>query len=73
MINRQFALANAKGFSYVNREDDAGSEGLRKSKLSYYPAFLETKFKVCKKNELTVVERKHFEEGKSLYSERIYV
>lgn len=73
MINRQFVLANATGFSYVNREDDAGSEGLRKSKLSYYPAFLETKFKVCKKNELTVVERKHFEEGKSLYSERIYV
>lgn len=62
MINRQFVLANAKGFSYVNREDDAGSEGLRKSKLSYYPAFLETKYKACKASELTKVEKERFEE-----------
>lgn len=73
MINRQFILANAKGFSYINREDDTGSEGLRKSKLSYYPAFLETKYKLCKSSELTKAERERFEAGKSLYSERISV
>lgn len=73
MINRQFVLANATGFSYVNREDDAGSEGLRKSKLSYYPAFWETKYNLCKSSELTETERDRFEAGKALYSERITV
>ncbi len=40
MINQQFAQAAFEGFSFVNREDDAGDEGLRKAKLSYEPAFL---------------------------------
>lgn len=40
MINQQFVEHEAAGFAYVNREDDAGVEGLRKAKLSYGPAFL---------------------------------
>lgn len=37
MINKQFVLANAKDFKFVNREEDTGDEGLRKAKLSYSP------------------------------------
>ncbi|MDR3184269.1 MAG: phosphatidylglycerol lysyltransferase domain-containing protein [Prevotellaceae bacterium] len=44
MINQQFLLHHAAGFRYVNREDDAGDAGLRKAKLSYYPAFMQEKF-----------------------------
>lgn len=40
MINQQFAEHAAKDYTYVNREEDTGSEGLRKAKLSYRPVFL---------------------------------
>ena len=40
MINQQFVLREAQEYKYVNREEDTGSEGLRKAKLSYRPAFL---------------------------------
>ncbi len=41
MINREYLKNVAAGYTYVNREEDDGVEGLRKSKESYYPVMLE--------------------------------
>lgn len=49
MINQQFVLHEAEGFTYVNREEDTGAEGLRQAKLSYHPAFMVEKGIVRKK------------------------
>ncbi len=51
IINREFVLHNCDGFDYVNREDDAGDEGLRKAKLSYKPVKLVTKYYATLKNQ----------------------
>ncbi|MBQ6067892.1 MAG: DUF2156 domain-containing protein [Bacteroidales bacterium] len=37
IINQQFASHLPEQYVYVNREEDMGLEGLRKSKLSYHP------------------------------------
>ena len=39
MINQQFVQHECMDYKYVNREEDTGSEGLRKAKLSYRPVF----------------------------------
>ncbi len=46
-INNEFAKSAAYPYKYINREEDLGLEGLRKSKHSYHPAFL------LKKNTIT--------------------
>ena len=44
MINREFIRDRASSFTYVNREDDAGDEGLRRAKNSYHPVFMQEKY-----------------------------
>ncbi len=45
-INNEFVKANINGFTYVNREEDLGLEGLRKAKKSYHPIMMGEKYVV---------------------------
>ncbi len=45
MLN-EFLARKGRPFTYVNMEQDLGVEGLRKAKLSYYPAFMVKKFTI---------------------------
>lgn len=45
-INNFFAKSAGNEFTYINREEDLGIEGLRKAKKSYYPAFMIKKHSV---------------------------
>ena len=50
-INRSYvrAMRELQPFAYVNREDDAGDEGLRQAKLSYNPLSLAYKYRAVVK------------------------
>ena len=48
-INNFFAADAFKGVMYINRQEDMGIENLRKSKLSYNPAFMAEKFIITEK------------------------
>ncbi|MBR0332437.1 MAG: GNAT family N-acetyltransferase [Alistipes sp.] len=55
MINRLFAdVLLQKGFRWVNREEDMGLAGLRRSKLSYHPTSMQEKVSV---KELSAEQR----------------
>ncbi len=52
-INKLFVQNRWSHLTYINREEDMGYEGLRKSKSSYYPAKLLEKYTLTAKEDET--------------------
>ena len=51
VINNGFTKLMLLSYDYVNREEDTGSQGLRKAKLSYNPEFLLDKYSAVFKDD----------------------
>ncbi|MBR4950069.1 MAG: DUF2156 domain-containing protein [Clostridia bacterium] len=51
IINRDFVKNELSRYKWINREEDMGSEGLRKAKNSYYPDFMIKKYTAVLKKE----------------------
>ena len=50
LIFNEFLSREARGYEFVNLEQDLGVEGLRKSKLSYHPSGMIKKYKISRGN-----------------------
>ena len=48
MINQLFVSEFLLDVRYVNRQEDAGIDGLRKAKLSYQPDLMVKKYRITK-------------------------
>lgn len=57
MVAQQFALAFCGDAAFLNRMDDAGDLGLRKSKLQYLPAELVDKYNVIAGRAIDAVQK----------------
>lgn len=50
-LSHEFAKRNFQNTRYINRQEDMGMEGLRKSKLSYNPEFLLDKYTLIPRDQ----------------------
>ena len=49
LINQAFLENQWSGYTYINREQDLGEEGLRKAKESYFPHHMINKYTIALK------------------------